>query len=279
MVQAFGPGVTFSLFLTLNLPATPVAAQDVGRRQTTDRSNRMAVMKELVGEIRVFETVDGEERELQRGEAPVTRYSDNARLHEDGTLWAFTRNDRPVALLTCNTKDASTQRWWHTVVSLTTNQIRGEQSGSTVWAPEGPGVDFRPVPNSLSPPATSALRRLKMRQVARRFDAHQFWNPDNQRFQLRLSPRPVLVYSDEAADILDGGLFLFTYGQNPALVLMIEAVGDENDASWRYAIAKNGSAEFHVSLDDDEVYQSPRAPGVVGRSIDPYFLFSSVVED
>jgi hypothetical protein len=140
-------------------------------------------------------------------------------------------------------------------------------------------VEYRSLPDARPPDSTSTRRRLQLRQVARRFKAHQFWKPDNQRFELRLSPRPVMVYSDESAGVLDGGVFLFTYGVSPALVLVVEAVGGEKTASWRYAIAKNGSAEFHVSLDDEEVYQSPRALGVVGRSVDPYFLFPSLASE
>ena len=86
----------------------------------------------------------------------------------------------------------------------------------------------------------------------------------------------MLVHSDETADVLDIGIFLFAHGVNPEVALIVEAVRGEQTASWRYAIAKLGSAEFHVSLDDKEVYQSPRAPGVVGRPDDPYFLFSSI---
>ena len=271
-------GFAFAI-VALNVSVPKVTAQDDDDSQTADRERRLAIMSELVGEIRVFEDIGDEEVELIRGERPVTHYNDNARRNEDGTLWAFTRNGRPIALLTCNTNDSRTRRWWHTVASLSTNPLRGEKSGRTVWTPQQPGIEYRPLPSASPPSSTSTRRRLQLRQLARRFSAHQFWNPGNQRFELRLSPRPVLVFSDDSAGILDGGVFLFTHGQSPGLVLIVEAIAGETSTSWRYAIAKNGSAEFHVSLDDDEVYQSPRAPGVVGRPVDPYFLFTSIASE
>lgn len=278
--------IALAIIAALSIPAAPVAAQDTDKSaqetdasKTTDRERRMAIMSKLIGEIRMFEIINGEDVELKRIEKPVTHYNDNVRRNEDGTLWAFTRNGRPVALITCNTNDSSTRRWWHTVASLSTNRLRGEKTGRNVWTPQQPGVVYQPLPAARPPAAASKQRRLQLRDLARRFNAHQFWNPNNQRFELRLAPRPVLIYSDESSDVLDGGVFLFTHGVSPALVLIVEAVQGEKTASWRYAIAKNGSAEFHVSLDDKEVYQSPRAPGVVGRPVDPYFLFTSMASE
>lgn len=273
------PCFAFAIIAVLNVATDPVAAQDAEGPKQVERGERLAIMSNLVGEIRMFEDVDGEEVELKRSEHPVTRYNDNTRGFEDGTLWAFTRNGRPVALITCSTNDSSTRRWWHSVVSLSTNRLRAEKTGRNVWTPQKSGVEYRPFADSPPPDSDSTRRRLQLRDITRRFNAHQYWNPDNQRFELRLAPRPVLVYSDESVGVLDGGIFLFTYGVNPSLVLVVEAVRVENTVSWRYAIAKNGSAEFHVSLDGKEVYHSPRAPKVVGRPIDPYFLFRSMASE
>ncbi|MDA1049216.1 MAG: hypothetical protein O3C40_01880 [Planctomycetota bacterium] len=266
----------FAIIAALNVP---VAAQEDDESKAAERQRHLAIMSKLIDEIRMFESVDGEDVELTHGEQPVTHFDDNVRRHVDATLWAFTRNGRPVALITCATRDASTRRWSHAVASLSTNLLRAEQSGRSVWRPQQPGVEYRPLPDARPPDSTSSRRRLQLRELARRFNAHEFWNPDNQRFELRLSPRPVLVHSDESAGVLDGGVFLFAHGVNPEVAVMIEAVGGEEAPSWRYAIAKLGSAEFHVALDGEEVYQSPRAPGVVGRPVDPYFLFPSMADE
>jgi hypothetical protein len=124
MFRTLVPCVALAIIAALNVLAAPVAAQDADESQTAEREQRMAIMSKLIGEIRMFEHVDGADVELERGEQPVTHYSDNTRRHEDGTLCAFTRNGRPIALMTCNTNDSSTLRWWHTVASLSTNLLR-----------------------------------------------------------------------------------------------------------------------------------------------------------
>ena len=255
-------------------PTTPAVAQNDDEVVVAEHKRRMATMSKLIGEIRIFEQFDGREVELERSAMPVTHFKDDVRGFMDGTLWAFTRNGRPIALIKCSTKDSNSQLWWHTCASLSTNPLRCERANRTVWMPQEPGVEYHDLRPASPPASTSTRRRLQIRQLARRFSAHQFWNPDNQRFELRLSPRPILVYSDESNGVVDGGVFIFTHGVTPALALIIEAVGDKTDMSWRYAVAKQGSAEFGVLLDDEQVYQSPRALGVTGRSMDPYFLFS-----
>jgi hypothetical protein len=64
------------------------------------------------------------------------------------------------------------------------------------------------------------------------------------------------------------------HGTNPEIALLIEAQGQAAVSSeWRFAAARLGSAELHLSLDAGEVWQQPRTPGVVGKPTDPYHLF------
>lgn len=260
------------------LTAIPVGAQDAEQLEAAELKSRLNSMASLIGAIQIREQIDGRDSELECSAQPVTRFTDDARQFQDGSLWAFTRNQRPIALIKCSTKDSRSGRWWHACTSLSSNPLQATQSGRIVWTPREPGIEYHAVPDSPPPASTSTRRRLQLRQLARRFSAHQFWNPDNQRFELRLSPRPVLVYSDETTGVIEGGLFVFTHGVTPALVVMIEAIGGPQTVSWRYAIAKHGSAEFHVSLDGTGVYHSPRAAGVSGRPADPYYLFSSLAD-
>jgi hypothetical protein len=138
-----------------------------------------------------------------------------------------------------------------------------------------PGVKFRSFTNSPEVATTERARLLQMRSLARRFTAHQFWDPNNQRFELRLLARPVHQYRDPESGLLDGAIFIFTHGTNPELLLLIEALQSRSSASWQYALVRIGSAEFHAELDGQEVWQEPRAPGVIGRPTDPYCMFRS----
>jgi hypothetical protein len=58
------------------------------------------------------------------------------------------------------------------------------------------------------------------------------------------------------------------------VLVLIEALGDSLAASrWHYSLARLGSAELHVAIDGKEVWARGRTPGVVGRPVDPYWLF------
>jgi hypothetical protein len=57
--------------------------------------------------------------------------------------------------------------------------------------------------------------------------------------------QPIDRYEDTAAGIIDGAAFVFAYGTNPELLLLLEC-----DASgWRFAAARMSWAETVVELD------------------------------
>jgi hypothetical protein len=111
-----------------------------------------------------------------------------------------------------------------------------------------------------------------MRSLARRFQAHQFWDPDNSRFELRLLAQPLHRYEDPDRGLVEGGLFILANNTNPEVVLLLEAARhDSGAAAWQYALARLGHAEMHVSLDDVEVWSVPRVDALPADS--PYWLF------
>lgn len=261
------------LFLSIaNVLAQDNAAEENGEKKEHEQC--MEVMKTVMSRVRVFEKLNGEEVELKRSDRAITHYSDNTRDYEDGTLWAFTRDGRPLALTTCYTTNINSGKWIHATTSLSSNPLRCTQDVVDIWSPEQSGVTFRPLPDVPEVSANDDRLRRQARQLAQRFQAWQFWDPNNQRYELRLQARPVIEYSDPSSDVAAGATFLFTHGVNPELVLLVEAVNGK-EPGWQYAFAKIGSAEFHATLDDREVYSSNRAPGVIGRPTDPYFMFFS----
>jgi hypothetical protein len=129
------------------------------------------------------------------------------------------------------------------------------------------------------PDAKEAVRLRQLKELARRFTGHEFWDPDNSKFELRLLVQPVHRYSDPKTGLHDGAAFTLAHGTNPEIVLLIEALGPSLAAArWHFSVAPLGSAELHVALDDEEVWKRDRTPGVVGRPADSYWLFLSPVE-
>ena len=113
-----------------------------------------------------------------------------------------------------------------------------------------------------------------MKELAQEFDAHEFWEPENTRYPLRCLPKPVHRYNDMNAGLLDGAVFLFAHGTNPEILMLVEAhVKDGEPAKWHCGFAPMGSAELHVTRNNKQTWTKTRAPGVVGRPSDPYWLF------
>lgn len=113
-----------------------------------------------------------------------------------------------------------------------------------------------------------------MNDLALKFEAHRFWEPDNLRASLRLLVSPVYRYDDVQGGVLDGAVFVLAHGTNPEILMFVEAHAKRGEsAMWYCGFAPLGSAELHVTRDSKDVWMQPRAPGVVGQPSDPYWLF------
>lgn len=235
----------------------------------------MQAARDIMDEVEVYRLDAAGEHLVPRVRDPVRRTSDAARQYQDGTLWAFGTPGRPVALISCVTKDAKVGRWFLSATSLSDERLRATSQDVTVWSPNRPGIKFGRIEATFAPSEMKRRRLSQIRQLARRFSAHQFWNPDNQRFELRLQPTPIYRYDNLEKGIVDGCVFAFSYNVHPEALLVVEAIEADGSRDWQYALAPMGSAEFHGQLDGQEVWSLPRAPGVVGRASDPYRMFFS----
>jgi hypothetical protein len=254
----------------------------VARAQETEKSTdetrnseqqaRLRAAEEHVGQI---DMQVGRER-VKRVERPLLVYGDSARDNADGTLWAWGNSGRPLAVLETyfNTK-AGGQR--ANAITLTGRDLvvaKTPTAGSTLWQPQQVQIEAVPFPDAPETSAKQAVRTRQLKELARRITAHEFWDPDNSRFELRLLVQPVHRYVDEDAQIHDGAMFVLAHGTNPEVLVLIEALGESIDtARWHCSLARLGSAEMHVAIDGKEVWTAGRTPGVVGKPTDPYWLF------
>jgi hypothetical protein len=110
--------------------------------------------------------------------------------------------------------------------------------------------------------------------LAQKFTAHEFWDPDNSRYELRLLKRPLHTYRDEANGVLDGGLFTLANGTNPEIMLFVEARVDPKNNSksgWQYTVGRLSHAELHLEYDGKEIFDAPRGDKL-SASNKPYWL-------
>jgi hypothetical protein len=214
--------------------------------------------------------VHGEESGVaELGKEPALRFGDPARDNGHGTLWIWTHGGRPVSLMEMyfNTQTRSRIQ---VVASLTRSKLDVSGGDGFAWRPMKDGIEFQAF--DASPPAeTPNLRLRQMKSLARRFRAHQFWDPNHSRYELRLMPQPVLRYTPEQEDVTDGAVFLLAHGTNPEIALLIEAEDSLQGKRWRFGAARIGHAEMHLALDDKEVWRTDRLD--VTEPDAPYHLF------
>jgi len=206
---------------------------------------------------------------------PLLTYGDSARSNENGTLWAWGNTGRPLALVELY-QPTGNANWVHALSLTSTSKVSLKTPAATRWTPDEIQIQPQKIPEAEPPAAREAQRLRQLKDLARRFTAHEFWDPDNSRFELRLLVQPVHRYSDPKSGLQDGAVFVVAHGTNPEVLLLIEALGKSSEeARWHCSFARLGSAEIHVELDDKEVWKVDRAANIVGKPTDPYWLFLS----
>ena len=208
------------------------------------------------------------ERRLDLIEKPALTYTDPARENSDGSVWVWPAKGRPRAIVELFSSHQDTQ-WMHAITLTSDELVELDIPGRQQWRPKSSGLTWADLPDAVAEGAPARLRQMKA--LARRFSTHEFWDPNNSRYELRLLVSPLHRYEDE--DVADGALFAFVHGTNPEIVLILETLKSNAKPAWRYAFARLGSAEMHAELDSKDVWTVPRAAGVVGQPIDPYWMF------
>jgi hypothetical protein len=267
-------GVLLSL-LAMPLFAATLRAQSETGPADKERSIRLNEMKEIVQKIKVYHLSDDRRVPARLVEEAALRMTDASRQRLDGTVWLWYGNDRPLVILQLWTQGDGPAVWYLSPSSLSTGLVAAEGEGGWRWTPDRPGVKFQSLPDAPAPAEKAPARLRQMKEFARRFTAHQFWDPNNQRTELRLLGQPIHRYTEPKQELLDGAVFAFCHDTDPEVILLIEAVGQGPAArTWQYGAARLASAELHLELNGRDVWQVPRAPGVVGDPTDPYWLFT-----
>ncbi|MGH7134977.1 MAG: hypothetical protein ACREHD_04510, partial [Pirellulales bacterium] len=248
----------------------PEADREKARLQAAARHMRRLDLRRVDGDGNTFELIDH----------PLLSFGDPARMHQRGSFWAWQPTGRPAAFMELWQNIDQPELWRHSIALSSSERLSLDALAAGRWTPPETPLEMPAIANGPAPAKEAAARLRQIRDVAKRFTAHEFWDPDNSRFELRLLPQPVHRYSDSAGRIQDGAVFIFAHDTNPEMVLLIEAQGDSDASShWHYALVPSSSAEVHVELDGKEVWHRPRVPSIVGGPTQAYWLFRLPVED
>jgi hypothetical protein len=231
---------------------------------------------------RLFSKIDVEVQaddgwvKAERIAKPLLLYGDPTRNHDRGSVWGWGEKGRPVALVELFQHPDDRSRWVFVLCNTSTSgrKVRANMDGRPWWLENSSACELKDVPGAPPAAADPALRQRQLKQIASRFTGHQFWDPNNTRYELRRLERPLHAYRDESAGLLDGGLFTLANGTNPEIMLFVEARRDPKDAAkavWQYTVGRLAHAELHLQYDGKEVFEAPRGNFVAGRNR-PYWL-------
>jgi hypothetical protein len=260
-------GMCIAIALGAGLWASALLGQDTAGSQPAKMPDESQALLDYVALVEL--RVAGADEPTKPIPRPLFRYDDRVRQIAEGGIWAWGEG-RPVAMIkSWRNPDGRRTR----AFSLTSDDLviaAGPQA--RVWHPETTQVEPRPLPGAPAPDRSESGRLRQLKEQARRFSAYEMWDPENQRFEMRLLVQPVHRYHDEQKQVAAGAVFLWAVDNNPQVLLLIEMLAAESNGSrWQYLLARVSSAELHVALDGREVWTQDRTPGIVGRPRDPYW--------
>ncbi|MDR3636285.1 MAG: hypothetical protein P4L84_20955 [Isosphaeraceae bacterium] len=193
---------------------------------------------------------------------PVLRWSQPVRGGDDGALYLWLREGRPVAAVTF-----FTFKWpdgkraiVHERHSLRLGTVEAEWRGREVWHTTKPGVTYEPVPSAAKPAATASARMRQMHEITRDFTARTVDDKDKD-WPLRLLPKPLYRFEGSTHDSLDGALFALAQGTDPEAFLILDARGSAEARRWEYAVARFTDRKVVVQYKDREVYAGRNTVG------------------
>jgi hypothetical protein len=190
------------------------------------------------------------------------------------SVWGWARKGRPLALLELYRGASNRTSWVFAICNTSGRKLRARRAGAPWWRANDSASELKDIPGAAAPAAETPLRQRQLKLLAQKFTGHEFWDPDNSRYELRLLKQPLYTYRDEANGVLDGGLFTLANGTNPEILLFIEARGDPKHRSktvWQYTVGRLAHAELHLEYDGKEVFDAPRG-NRLSASDQPYWL-------
>lgn len=240
--------------------------------QENANKRKLAVMRRLAEAIHVTVGEGEARKDAKLISEPLFRFSDQARLLPDGSVWGWGTAGRPVMMVEFRTYDRTPGEWGYDLTATSDVRLSAEITGHGRFAPRNPDFKLIAARDFAPPSKTEAARLRQMKQFARSLNASEIWK--GQRSELRLLPTEVHRYSDAASGIIDGAVFIFVVGSNPEAILLVEAHKAEPrpDApgTWKYGLARMSAAEVTFRLGDTEVWKIPEDHGGPGAS---YYSF------
>jgi hypothetical protein len=257
--------------LLINLAGVPVAAlpsrdppeekKDKPEKEPSADEEERKEAEKIVSGIELEKLVDENWVKVKRIEKPLLYYSEPTRDKDRGSIWAWCEKGRPVALVKLCQRISVRSRWQISITNTSGGKLRASRDGAEWWLENESVVELKDVPDAPTPAADAQQRQRQLKQMALKFAGHEFWDPDNSRYELRRLERPLHIYKDEDGGVREGALYTLCNGTNPEIMLFLEARVDPKNctkATWQFLVGRTAHAELHLEYDGKEVFTAPR---------------------
>lgn len=254
------------------LLAAAALADEPSRSDEPLRQQRLELMGSLVDKFR-FEGSEEPKQELRRTKTPILRWSNPVRdFVNDGVIFLILDGQRPRAVVNAWVRsrdpklDSGEMR--REFVSLSAEPLICRRDDDIVWSPQTAGLADQPLADVPAPAKKSVARLAQMREIAREFQAATY--KQGSPHELRLLTQPLYKYQDQAAKVLEGGLFAFVEGNDPEALLLLEAVSTRDGQAWRYTLARMTTFPVVVQHKDRDVFTCEAYSAAAVKREDPF---------
>lgn len=206
-------------------------------------------------------TLDDDSRQVEVSREPILFWSQPVRGGDDGGVFLWTSDGRPVAIGTFFIWPPAEggQAITHELHSLTPHPFNADWNGRGWESPEG-AIRWTALTDTDAPAATAERRLQQLKRLAGKFAATSHGRDDRD-WELRLLPRPLYRYElpkENKSDVLDGVVFGLVQGTDLEIVLLLEAVSGKTP-SWRWAAARMSDLPLSLTLGGKEVWSVEKA--------------------
>jgi hypothetical protein len=245
------------------LLAGPGVAQEKQPGKPADEKTELA---EFLDDARHYVIKSNKpEAVLKLHEPPVLNFTNPERNQERGSVFVWLHEGRPAVLgqfFRFDVREARPKK--HALHSLMTGPIEATFHDKLAWAPDQPGVEWKPFEGAPAVAATRNERLLQIRQFARRFKVDLI-DPRDKVTELRLAPRPLFEYTAPKVGVTDGAFFSFFVATDPEAVLLVEAFDERGKTGFRYAFARFHFWRLTAKFDDRTVWDVEYDPIMNGN--------------
>lgn len=199
----------------------------------------------------------------------ILKWGNQVREEQAGVVRCWIDDGRVVAVSTVfssriePTKIRITQEW----TALSMAALAASRGEEVLWRTGKTSPAFQPVAGAPVPEGTRAARLRQLRELSKRFTGvSESPYKANERWELRLLPRPLYRYGEGAtiqgdaqvsSSVLDGALFslVSNAGTDPEVLLLIEARRFGEGWRYEYVAARFSDHSLTLSCDGKSVWE------------------------